>query len=214
MQRFCLLFFAAIVTSGLVACNQNPVIETNDTPTPVPSEDPAVQTRDIAPGTRLGGITGACFAAFYDASVTSAGFVGVFDTARASWNLISSKVAVDKSKLYVDANDIYSVSAANRRPIQAETTFFTRNSNGTFTAGYDASGNFHHCQIIIHNGTFIQTYPDPNIRSAWIRSVAIHEVGHTLQLDHNTQAPSASTMRPDSDASGVTTYDRSDLVRK
>ena len=197
----------------MVACNQSPIIETTQTPVPAPSEDSGVQTRDIYTGTRLAGITGARFATFYDISVSNAGYIGTYDTARASWNQISSKVAIDKSTTYAEANDQYFVSDSDRSPINGETIFLFRNPDGTYKT-VTANNNFHHSQVVLYNGSFLHGYPDPNVRAYWIRSSAIHEVGHSLLQAHNSQAPGMSIMRPDSDSSGVTTYDRGELIRK
>ncbi len=213
MRKSRLLFFIAVVTLGLVTCNQNPVIETTDIPTPIPTEDPGIQTRNTYTGTRIGGITGARYAAFYDTTAINAGYVGTFDMARASWNNISSKVVIDRSTTYVEANDIYSVSSLDRGAIAGETRFFIRNTSGVFIQS-DQNIDHHHCQVVVYNGSINSLWIDPTSRAVWTPIIATHEVGHSLKLDHNTQAPGYSVMRPDGNANGVQTYDRNELIRK
>lgn len=75
---------------ALTACGTGPASE----PTQVDST-PSLEAQNIYAGTRTGGVTGARFAAYYDPSVTNFGYAGSFDNGRASWNGISSKVAID-----------------------------------------------------------------------------------------------------------------------
>lgn len=175
--------------------------------------DNILAAQNIYSGTRTGGITGARYTAYYDPSIANYGYTGAFDNGRASWNGISSKVAVDKSTSYNDANDFYLVSGADRRPIGGETLAVVRDANGNFVAG-NIDQTWHHAQITMYHGSYVNLFSDTALRATRIRQGVTHEIGHSLKQDHDSQPVGTSIMRSDGDASGVTTYNRNELIRK
>lgn len=203
---------APLLVISLSACQQSSQAPLPDIPTSLGTSEssPSLTSQNIYSGTRLAGTTGARFAAWYDASVATYGYTGAFDNARASWNGISSKVAIDKSTTYVAANDSYFVSPDDRSPYVGITYYYTSEGN---TTAADQNANWHHSAIVMYNGTLARY--DAATRSNYIRRCTIHEIGHSLKQDHDTQPSGTSIMNPECAlASGVMQYNKSELIRK
>lgn len=89
-----------------------------------------------------------------------------------------------------------------------------RDASGAFVFG-DINQTYHHAQINMYNGSYETMFKNnPSGKADAIRRGVIHEIGHSLKQDHDTQPSGTSIMRFDADASGVTTYNRSELIRK
>lgn len=203
------------LTVLLAACQQTPQASLPSVPDNLIDAGEQLQALNIWTGTRTGGTTGARFGAYYDPSVANFAYTGAMDNARASWNNISTRVAISKVTTSTNA-DVYFVSASDQGTTVGQTFAYATAtaSPTTDSAGYNA--NWHHMAIVMYDGTVINQFPnDSTARLNTVRRCAIHEVGHTLKMAHDAQAAGQSIMDPIcNQATGVMPYNRSELIRK
>lgn len=148
------------------------------------------------------------FNAFYDASVASYGYTGIYDTARASWGGISSKVAIGKTTSSSGLPDKYYVGTSTDPTLLGLASYYDGNSQPvsytsvrayTTVASYDNN---------------LQRYEAAGSNSVRV-SNAIHELGHSLSLGHTTDPNvTNSVMFEGAQTIGPQQYDQNQLKAK
>jgi hypothetical protein len=133
---------------------------------------------------------GGIFSAWYDSSVATYGYTGSYDVGRSSWGGISSKVSISKasSPNGESIDEYYAGTTTDATLLGANIAYdvgwpinIPRNKN---SQNWDYTVN-----SLYHNN--IKNNPNPANAA---RFTAVHEIGHSLGLDHTT----STTDRPTS----------------
>lgn len=140
-------------------------------------------------------------------------YTGIFDQARPYWNGKSSQVSVNKSSTVNSANDAYKVyvGSTSDPTVFGQTVCYTKD----FASNYSQTSlvnDWFKCQVTLFD-TNMTTY---KLTQTQRLQTAIHEIGHTLKLDHSS-APAYTSVMIDSlidQASTPQTIDYQDLKSK
>jgi hypothetical protein len=155
-----------------------------------------------------GGRSSAKFNAYYDSSVVTYGYEGIYDTARASWGGISSNVAIGKTTSLSGLPDKYYVGSSTDPKLLGLSSYYDANGNPVNNNVPRAFTTF-----ASYNNNLI-AYESPGSSAVRI-SNAIHELGHTLSLAHTTQSGiTDSVMFQGIQTIGPQQYDKNQLKAK
>ncbi|MFS0728393.1 matrixin family metalloprotease [Paenibacillus sp. 1P07SE] len=149
-----------------------------------------------------GGRSSAQFNAWYDSSVASYGYTGIYDSARASWGGISSRVAVGKTTSSAGTPDKYYVGTTTDPELMGLASYFNASGSPvciTCTRAYTT--------VALYNNNLPNNY-------SYRLSAAIHEIGHSLSLAHTSNELTNSVMQPWLQNIGVQQYDMNQLKAK
>lgn len=147
-----------------------------------------------------GGRSTGKFNAYYDASVTTYGYTGIYDTARTSWNGISSTVSIGKTTSASGLPDKYYVGTSATVGLLGQAAYYDANNNPV-------------CPNCLRAYTLVSSYANNLEGSSYSAKVsnATHEIGHSLALAHTTVTGINSVMYQGLQEIGPQQYDKSQL---
>lgn len=197
----------AILTSLLASCGKNASATTQadlpDIQISNESSNKPISAQKYWCGSKAGNGTSAVY---YDASVTSQNifsglYAGYFDEGRAAWGGISSKVALNKTSSTSNWPDKYYVGNTNA-PGRLGMTIGYRIVNGSpvSTAPMtqsDSDANWQFATVSVYENTMTDNRATATDR----RATVVHELGHSLKLDHPESGSCGTTALPSGETS-------------
>lgn len=160
------------------------------------------------------GKTDCKISAYYDSSVATFGYTGTYDSARAAWGGISSKVSIGKTTSKTGNPDIYYVANDPTGMNLGRTYPYVQGASGPVQED-NTTADWVYCTVYSYDNVLKAS----SATAADKTMNATHEIGHTLKQAHpstsqtsvmNQGLPSLNA----NVAASPTTYDKGELKAK